>query len=164
MEMHLHSDAKFFQGYSRKTSLYNSSIRYQPKRLPGWSFDVYLLDIFGSAGSDFELWAQPIFSPQTSFNEESISGSGPIFELRASYRWERKPAASCEKRIYNSEKSFHVSSLKILSSSLSVREFFSDLSKIEVRNTFSSMIFTKVITLAPPDLPLPFDLIAILIL
>lgn len=87
MEMHLHSNAKFFQGHSRKTSLYNSSFRYQPKRLPGWRFDVSLLDVFGTAGADFGLWAQPFFSPQKSFHEESISASGPIFELRASYQW-----------------------------------------------------------------------------
>lgn len=87
MEMHLHSDAVYFQGHTKNTYLYNSAIRYQPKQLPGWRFDLTLLDIFGSIRSDFDLWAQPIFSPQKSYHQESISGSGPFLELKASYHW-----------------------------------------------------------------------------
>ena len=52
-------------------------------------------------------------------------------------------------------------SFTLLNSALSEIVSASDLSYIEIRKIISSVIFNQAITLAPPDLPLFFDEIAI---
>lgn len=85
VEMQLHSGTIFFGGYSRSTYVYHSRILYRPKHRADWHFDLSLSDILGSAGADIALWAQPASGDGVSDHQERISGTGPIFELKASF-------------------------------------------------------------------------------